>query len=304
MFGQKSSGLEALLHRPRPSAWQLFLQSPCVFLARKMYSWRRIAEAEQVQESPISVVCMSDTHNSQCHIPDGDVLIHAGDLTHSGSFEELQAAIAWLRQQPHPIKIAVAGNHDLLLDPSKGDESGRALAARKRIGWGDIIYLQDSSITVTCPNGRQLNVYGSPRSRRHGNWAFQYPRGEDVWASSVPDNTDILITHGPPRGHLDLTTLGCNDLLRELWRVHPVLHVFGHVHEGYGHEQIQFDKLQDAYERCIIDGGGFWNLLSVVHAFAHSLFGSPSAAICQLVNASIVGGLRDDERRGPIKVYI
>ncbi|KAI1185628.1 Metallo-dependent phosphatase [Nemania serpens] len=304
MFGQESSGLEALLHRPRPSAWQLFLQNPCVFLARKVYSWRRIAKAEDVQERSISVVCISDTHNSQCHIPDGDILIHAGDLTQSGSFEELQAAIAWLKQQPHPIKIVLAGNHNLLLDPSKGDQNGDALAAREQIDWGDVIYLQDSSTTITCPNGRRLNVYGSPKSRRYGNWAFQYPRREDVWAGSVSDNTDILITHGPPRAHLDLTTLGCNDLLRELWRVHPILHVFGHVHEGYGHEQIQFDRLQDAYEGCIIDGGGFWNLLSAVYAFAHSLFGSPSAAVSQLVNASIVGGLRDDVRRVPVKVYI
>ncbi|KAI1161915.1 Metallo-dependent phosphatase [Nemania serpens] len=304
MFGQKSSGLEALLYRPRPSAWQLFLQNPYVFLAHKIYSWRRIAKADESQENTLSVVCISDTHNSQCDIPDGDILIHAGDLTQSGSFEELQAAIAWLRQQPHAIKIAVAGNHELLLDPSKDDQNGSALAARERLDWGGIVYLQDSSTTITCPNGRRLNVYGSPRSRRHGNWAFQYPRGEDVWASSVPDNTDILITHGPPRAHLDLTTLGCNDLLRELWRVHPVLHVFGHVHEGYGHEQIQFDKLQDAYERCILHGGGFWNLLYVAYAFARSLFGSPPTAIYQLVNASIVGGLRDDVRRKPVKVYI
>ncbi|KAI1114579.1 Metallo-dependent phosphatase [Nemania sp. NC0429] len=307
MFGQRSSGLEALLQRPRPSAWQLFLQNPCIFLARQIYSWRRIARSPRAgkgQQGSISVVCVSDTHNSQCYIPVGDVLIHAGDLTHSGSFEEIQAAIVWLRQQPHPIKIVIAGNHDLLLDPSKDGQSGTASAAREQIDWGDVVYLQDSSTTITCPNGRRLNVYGSPRSRRNGNWAFQYPRGEDVWASSVPDSTDILVTHGPPRAHLDLTTLGCNHLLRELWRVHPALHVFGHVHEGYGHEQIQFDTLQDAYERCIIDGGGFWNLLYVVHAFTRSLFSSPSAAVCQLVNASIVGGLRDDIRRKPVKVYI
>ncbi|KAI0147578.1 Metallo-dependent phosphatase [Xylariaceae sp. FL1272] len=305
MFGPKSGGLDALLHRPRPSAFQLFLQNPCTFVAIRVYSWRRWSTAEKTRHH-ISVVCISDTHNSECPLPDGDILIHAGDLTHSGSLQELQAAINWLRQQPHPVKIAIAGNHDLLLDPMKDGQNGgaSASAARSRIDWGDVLYLQDSSATITCPNGRRLNIYGSPKSRRHGNWAFQYSREEDVWAHSVPDNTDILVTHGPPRAHLDLTNLGCNNLLRELWRVHPSLHVFGHVHEGYGHEWIQFDKLQDAYERTIMDGGGIWNLVRVLIAFVFSLFSAPLLATSQLVNPSIVGGLRDDVRRKPIQVFI
>ncbi|KAI0204248.1 Metallo-dependent phosphatase [Astrocystis sublimbata] len=299
MFWDKSSGLDAVLHRPRPSAWQLFFQNPCAFLARKLYSWRRLMKAENTFENAVSVVCVSDTHNSQCAIPDGDILIHAGDLTHSGSLQEIQAAIEWLREQPHPIKIAIAGNHDVLLDPGKENDD-----ERNRIDWGDIMYLQDSSATITCPNGRRLNVYGNPRSRRNGNWAFQYPRGENVWANSVPDNTDILITHGPPRAHLDLTTIGCDNLLRELWRVHPTLHVFGHVHEGYGHEWVQFDKLQHFYERTVLDGGGICNLLHVLSAFVFSFFTPPLRATSQLVNPSIVGGLRDDVRRKPIRVVI
>ncbi|KAJ3554470.1 hypothetical protein NPX13_g10602 [Xylaria arbuscula] len=226
-----------------------------------------------------------------------DILIHAGDLTQSGTLAELQAAIAWLRQQPHPIKIVIASNHDLILDADKDEQSGNTPAIREQIDWGDILYLQDTSATITCPNGRRLNVFGSPRSRRHGNWAFQYPREADVWKGLVPDNTDILITHGPPRAHLDLTTLGCNYLLRELWRVHPSLHVFGHVHEGYGHEWAHFDELQYAYERAILDGGGIWNLFCVLGAVIRTLFCSTPTLACQLVNASIVGGLRDDARR-------
>ncbi|KAI1073455.1 Metallo-dependent phosphatase [Whalleya microplaca] len=302
MFGSKKSGLEALLDRPRPSAWQLFLRGPCVFLARKLYSWRRLA-IPQPSEGAISVVCISDTHNSQCSLPDGDILIHAGDLTQSGSFEELQATISWLREQPHNVKIVIAGNHDLLLDTSRHDPDGKALAARNRIDWGDIQYLQDSATTVVC-HGRRINIYGSPKSPRHGNGAFQYARDNNIWGNSVPDNTDILVTHCPPRAHLDLTTLGCQHLLRELWRVHPSLHVFGHVHEGYGHEWIQFDTVQNAYERVILVGGGIWNLIGVLQVFICSLFRSPGRATCQLVNPSMVGGLRDDARRQAIKVYI
>ncbi|KAK5624285.1 hypothetical protein RRF57_000001 [Xylaria bambusicola] len=302
MVGRRSSGLDALLHRPRPTSWQLFLQSPRTVIAQKLYSWRRVTHKTLDPQSQVSVVCISDTHNSQCAIPAGDILIHAGDLTQSGSLEELQATISWLRDQTHQFKIVIAGNHDILLDPSKDDEHGNAATVRQKIEWGNIRYLQDSSTTVILRE-RQLKIYGSPKSPRHGNWAFQYARETDIWKHTVPNDTDILITHGPPRAHLDLTTLGCPHLLRELWRVHPSLHVFGHVHEGYGHEWIQFDSLQAAYERAML-AGGLRNLIGVLKAFISSLFLSPVSATCQLVNPSLVGGLRDDARRKPIKVYI
>ena len=64
----------------------------------------------------IKVVCISDTHNHQPELPAGDILIHAGDLTDNGSFEEVQAGLRWLSSQPHRCKIFAAGNHDVLLD--------------------------------------------------------------------------------------------------------------------------------------------------------------------------------------------
>ena len=182
IFGKQQNSLDALLHRPRPSLWEQFLERPCIFLARKLYTWRQPIYAQPLVD-PVSVVCISDTHNSQPTLPAGDILIHAGDLTQSGSLHELQATINWLLAQPHPIKIVVAGNHDLLLDPNcdsqnKGTANTHAAAQRGAIDWGDIIYLQDAGTTVTCAaNGRRLRVYGSPRSPRHGIWAFQYPRG-------------------------------------------------------------------------------------------------------------------------------
>lgn len=312
IFATRQSGLDALLHRPRPGLWQQFLAQPCIFLACQLYTWRRVkAIPAEPLADPVSVVCVSDTHNSQPALPHGDVLIHAGDLTQSGTLRELQAAVAWLRAQPHPVKIVVAGNHDLLLDDAAGDarrragqENAAAPAARAAIDWGDIVYLENAAATVTCPNGRRLHVYGSPLSPRHGNWAFQYPRGEDVWAGTVPEGVDVLVTHGPPRAHLDLQRLGCVHLLRELWRVRPRLHVFGHVHEGAGTEWLYFDGLQAAYERTVVDGGGLWNLMRAVKEFVVMLFRPTAEAKCQLVNPSIVGGLRDDERRRPIKVVL
>jgi predicted phosphodiesterase len=305
LFTKQHNGLDALLHRPRPGLWEQFLARPCIFLAHKLYTWQRAVPAQPLVD-PVSVVCISDTHNSQPTLPDGDVLIHAGDLTQSGSLAELQATVNWLRAQPHPVKIVVAGNHDLLLDASCDNRKGAgdATAERAAIDWGDIIYLENTATTVTCANGRQLRVYGSPQSTRHGNWAFQYPRGHDVWAEAVPQDVDILITHGPPKGHLDLLRLGCEHLLRELWRVRPRLHVFGHVHEGAGTEWLQFDGLQDAYERTVVASGGLWNLVWTAKEFIQALFRPVAEAKCLLVNPAVVGGLRDDERRRPIKVVI
>ncbi|KAK4152494.1 Metallo-dependent phosphatase-like protein [Chaetomidium leptoderma] len=300
LFGQQQRGLDALLHRPRPGVWEQFLARPCIFLARKLYTWRQPVPAQPLVD-PVSVVCVSDTHNNQPALPDGDVLIHAGDLTQSGSLAELQAAVSWLRAQPHAIKIVVAGNHDLLLDAGWDPASS---SERKAIDWGDIVYLENAGTTVTCGNGRQLHVYGSPRSARVGNWAFQYPRGEDVWAGTVPQHIDVLVTHGPPRAHLDLLRLGCEHLLRELWRVRPKLHVFGHIHEGAGTEWLQFDELQDAYERTVVAGGGLWNLMRTIKAFVRALLRPAAEAKCLLVNPAIVGGLRDNERRRPVKVVI
>ncbi|KAI1129182.1 Metallo-dependent phosphatase [Nemania abortiva] len=303
MLRWRGSGLDALLHRPRPSAWQLFLQNPSIFIVQKLFSWRRLTQETRHADSEVSVACISDTHNSQCAIPVADILIHAGDLTQSGSLQELQATISWLQSQPHQFKIVIAGNHDLLLDPSKDDKVGEAAILRQQIEWGSILYLQDDFTTVSL-KGRRIKIYGSPKTPRNGNWAFQYPRERDIWKHAIPDDTDILVTHGPPRAHLDLTTLGCKYLLRELWRVHPALHVFGHVHEGYGHERVQFDSFQAAYERVILTGGNFWSLIGALKAFVVSLFVPPALATCQLVNPSLVGGLRDDARREPIKVYI
>ncbi len=303
---ERHTDLHALLNRSQPSNWERFLAHPCIFLAHKLYTWRQAVPAQSLA-NPVSVVCVSDTHNNQPKLPDGDVLIHAGDLTQSGSLRELQATIDWLRAQPHAVKIVVAGNHDLLLDTSCDGQRGTrdtAAAERGAIDWGDVLYLENAATTVTCANGRRLRVYGSPWSPRFGNWAFQYPRGEDVWAETIPRDIDILVTHGPPRGHLDLLRLGCEHLLRELWRVRPRLHVFGHVHEGAGTEWLHFDEVQEAYERTVVAGGGVWNLVWTMKAFIRSLFLPTAEARCLLVNPAIAGGLKDEERRRPVRVVI
>ena len=79
----------------------------------------------------------------------------------------------------------------------------------------------------------------------------------------MPNKTDILVTHAPPKFHLDLPAgLGCTYLLRESYRVQPRLHVFGHIHAAYGRETVWWDDAQSAYERiCARKGKGLLRTL-------------------------------------------
>lgn len=301
MFGKTNhSGLDALLNRPPPTAWQRFIEKPCLFLAKLLCSRRHSIPMTPV--SPVIVQCISDTHNRQPEIPPGEILIHAGDLTQSGTFGEVQKTIDWLKSLPHRYKIVIAGNHDIILDDEHQDAD--SAAARLAVDWGDVIYLKNESVTVSCQNGRNLNIYGSPYTPRHGNWAFQYPRGQDVWKDRVPPNTDILITHSPPKSHLDLDQLGCQFLLDEIWSKRPRLHVFGHIHAGYGKEWVHFDSVQEAYETIAIAGGGFLNLLRLASKIILASFGHAKESRALLVNASTVGGVRDEKIRPPITVHV
>lgn len=134
--------------------------------------------------SPVRIVCISDTHNRQPMLPLGDILIHAGDLTENGSFEEVQNGLTWLSSQPHRYKKFVAGNHDVFLDEAflaKYPERRYGESRTKQdLDWGSVIYLQDSAITLSIPASEQgkerrsLTVFGSLWTPQYGISAFQY----------------------------------------------------------------------------------------------------------------------------------
>jgi predicted phosphohydrolase len=301
MFGTKrNDGFESLINRPRPSKLQKFLKEPCLYLARLLYEARKIRRVEP--SNAIAIVCISDTHNAHLdlEIPEGEILVHAGDATQAGTLQELQAAIDWLDQFPHRHKVMIGGNHDVLLDRQR---PGFDSKARESIDWKGITYLENESLALSCTGGRHLQIYGSPSTTRHGNWAFQHPRGYDAWKNTVPAGTDILITHGPPRSHLDLGH-GCDFLLEELWRTRPKLHVFGHIHAGYGQEQLAFDDQQKLFESISKARGGLWRLLLLCYKNVMARFVPSPSPSTLLVNAAAVGGLRDDQRRPPVIVRI
>ncbi|MBI5494021.1 MAG: metallophosphatase domain-containing protein [Deltaproteobacteria bacterium] len=190
------------------------------------------------------IVCISDTHNrlERMEIPDGDVLLHAGDATMAGKAEELEHFNTALGRLPHPHKVFIAGNHDWLFQ--RNNRQARAIITHAT-------YLEDDGCTVAG-----LRIWGSPWQPWFGGWAFNLQRGEELrekWAH-IPDGIDILLTHGPPHGHGDTTLLGEHvgdeDLMEAVRRVKPRYHVFGHVHEGQGVSQEGGTKFINA---CMVD---------------------------------------------------
>ena len=174
------------------------------------------------------IVCLSDTHGFHVglDVPDGDLLLHAGDATKHGSLEEVAAFNGFLGTLPHPHKVVIAGNHDWAFEKEP-------VLARDLIT--NACYLEDEEAVVAG-----VRIWGSPWQPWFYDWAFNLERGpalREKW-DLIPTGTDVLLTHGPPLGHGDRTTSGhpegCADLLEAIRRVRPRLHVFGHIHEGYG----------------------------------------------------------------------
>lgn len=233
--------------------------------------------------APIRVVCISDTHSTELSlekIPEGEggLLIHAGDLTDDGSKEAIQRQLNWLgetkRRKGFEKVLVVGGNHDGWFDDrpdggarsvlfGDGDDNGK-------LRWPAGVHYLDgmsregenggSVMTIEFngqKKGRKLNVWGWGGVPRCGGpeHAFQYDRPSHPWTNRIPLETDILITHTPPRHHLDLE-LGCAGLLSEIWRIKPKLHVFGHIHWGAGREAVYYDECQRAYESLMARGAG------------------------------------------------
>lgn len=204
----------------------------------------------------MKLVFLSDTHNKhhQITVPEGDVLIHSGDATSTGKVEECKKFLRWYGALPHKHKIFVAGNHDWSFDEDdmayvkwknhynfKGDRF-RAGATNyveylaKELG---IIYLNRDSVTIDG-----VKFYGCPESPRFHHWAFN--RDQCDWLH-IPEDTNVLITHTPPFGILDVSyrgydNCGCKYLLDRVGELAQLkklkVHCFGHIHEGRGvHEQ-------------------------------------------------------------------
>jgi Icc-related predicted phosphoesterase len=161
----------------------------------------------------MQIVATSDTHTRHraLTIPECDLFIHAGDITMQGEPEVYADFDDWLATVPARHKVVIAGNHDFDCP-----------------GFRNATYLHDSSVVIDG-----LTVYGSPVTPWFGDWAY-VKRRPIRW--NIPE-CDILVTHGPPFGILDTVDgrhPGCEELAIAVSKIKPKLHVFGHIHEGYG----------------------------------------------------------------------
>ncbi len=151
--------------------------------------------------------------------------MHSGDSTRRGTESEIRGVNSWLGALPHKHKVIISGNHDFGFQTNPFAKTWITNAT----------YLYDSEITV-----EGVRIYGSPWQPWFYDWAFNLERGPEiskVW-QKIPSGIDILMTHGPPMGILDQVAygghVGCEELAKELHRIKPKIHVFGHIHEGYG----------------------------------------------------------------------
>ena len=223
----------------------------------------------------MKIICFSDTHNkhARTELPACDLAIFAGDMSSVGHEREVETFLNWFYRQKQCVnKVYIAGNHDKSFDPkffytynknyeSQYDQNTKPYWVNDLISNANILgihYLENTSVEI---NG--YKIWGSPYSPWFFGeyWAFNAHRNGDldaIW-STIPDDTDIVITHTPVQGKLDSIPsqqdlhVGCEKLNNHLHRVKAKLHVCGHIHEGHGYEQdggityVNASQLDDRY---------------------------------------------------------
>jgi len=182
----------------------------------------------EISGSSVRLVLISDTHelHRELDIPDGEILIHAGDFTmFSKSPHPISDFNRWLGELPHRHKIVVPGNHEFFLE---ADPVKRSLLSNASV-------LINEGIEIDG-----LRIWGSPVTPSYGGaFGLSFTADRRRLYAQIPKDTDVLITHGAPYGILDSTPdsgvhSGCQELLDAVMRIHPKLHVFGHVHGAHG----------------------------------------------------------------------
>jgi len=197
------------------------------------------AELPAKRDDALRICCISDTHtyHDLLSVPEGDVLLHCGDVLRAdrggdeAKWEARVAALgAWLRRHPHRRKLVTGGNHDATLErlpPSRVDEL---------LGEG-VDFLSNEGLAV---DGVRLFVspYSMPNNKKSPNRAFQGDAVEAALEANLrafreEGPVDVLVTHGPPAGVLD-AGLGSGTIQRLVEEAAPRFHVFGHQHNAFG----------------------------------------------------------------------
>jgi Icc-related predicted phosphoesterase len=177
------------------------------------------------------ILAISDTHGFHKDLKDFsniDMIIHGGDFSNAKNpmFNQSEAVdfLDWYNDIPVKYKVLIAGNHDTSV------EARLVLPA----DFKNIVYLEHEYVEI-----EGIKIFGSPYTPQFGGWAFMRDRGKlDPFWEQIPYDTDILVTHGPPKGILDLSYnredileyYGDKELLNHVHRVNPKHMIFGHIH--------------------------------------------------------------------------
>jgi predicted phosphohydrolase len=190
----------------------------------------------------MKITLFSDSHSLHNKItsdlPGGDLICHGGDSTSMGREKEILDFCKWYDGLNYTHKVFIAGNHDWGFQ-NNVENINKILEDHKEIS-----YLQDNEMIIKVNDEPEVKIYGTPWQPEFYNWAFNLPKNGPGLASkweAIPEDTDILITHGPPFGKLDDVEgkrgihLGCELLAERINEIKPKICIFGHIHTGYGH---------------------------------------------------------------------
>lgn len=167
----------------------------------------------------MNILHISDTHNlhnQQQRLPEADLVVHSGDFTFAGTESEVLDFLQWFCALPYPYKILIAGNHDDCLYGANIDGLPEGC-----------YYLNGNGVTI-----EGVRFYGIPMFMEddiNGNY--------EKMLSSIPSDTDVLITHQPPFGLLDQSEnihFGSKVLKTQIEKLNLKAHLFGHIHHAYG----------------------------------------------------------------------
>lgn len=190
----------------------------------------------------MKIAVISDTHgihDSMYHpLPEAEILIHAGDVTNVGSQAGIRQFVEWFQNlKGYDTKIFIAGNHDwgFYRKPAWLYD----LINDENLSQSDCVYLEDSEFTIQLPElSKPIKFYGSPWQPPFMNWAFNAPEEQlfQIW-EKIPNDVDVLITHGPAYGILDTVIgdykhLGSTTLSERIKKIKPKIHICGHIHGG------------------------------------------------------------------------
>ena len=250
-------------------------------------------------EDCLKLVCLSDTHGKHWDIsvPHGDVLIHSGDFTNTGTLAEVEDFDAWLGTLPHKHKVVVPGNHDSVMDfearefilRKEAENFNNEELKRWETLEENTILLKNADVLVNKSIKIEgVKIFGTPHTIFNGKILrtffrkYAYAFGcvnEDSFGRKMKGASkycDVFISHSPPLGISDTNNgshrnRGSLAILHTVFKVNPALHIFGHVHLQGG----QVNKLKDCPEnRMLVSSNGWsgwwWTKLKMKTTFVNA----------------------------------